>query len=139
MLSRLFKELKVQAVEVVNVLRTREFWIYAAVILLMILMAVAVIRLATGFDPITRGQLHLGFSCQSGQGQMATIIVGCFVFAIACVFTLGEVVYWVEETRIARLSGHDYYPVNYWRPLCCVLGTVFLGVVGYLVLLTWCT
>ena len=139
MFSDFFRELKEQAVDSAKMLRTREFWIYAALVLLLVLMAVAGIRLATGFDPITRGQLRMSFSCQTGQGQLATIIVGGFVFALACVFTLGEVINWLEAGRISRLPGNSHYPVNYWRPLLYVIATVALGVTGYLVLLTWCT
>lgn len=140
MFSDFFRELKEQIVDAGRVMRTREFWIYAAVILLMGLMAVAVVRLATGFDPLTRGQMRLDFSCKTGQGQLATIIVGCFVFAIASVFTLGEVINWVESTRMAKQRGREHYEVvSYWRPLLHVLGTVALGGGGYLLLLSWCT
>ncbi len=140
MFSGFFKELREQLVDAGRVMRTREFWIYFAVIVVMVLMAVAFIRLATGFDPLTRGQMRLDFSCKTGQGQLATIIVGCFVFAITCVFTLGEVINWVENTRMAKQPGREHYEMgSYWRPLLHVLGTVALGVGGYLTLLSWCT
>jgi hypothetical protein len=139
MISEFFKELKEQLVTLGQVLRTRELWIYVGVILVLLLVAFAVIRLATGFDPLTRSQLHMGFSCKTGEGQLATIIVGCFVFAIACVFTLGEVTHWVEETRMSRAPGRHPYKISYWRPILHVLGTVALGVAGYLLMLTWCT
>ncbi|MFZ4535546.1 hypothetical protein [Propionivibrio sp.] len=139
MFSGFFRELKVQIITLGQVIRTREFWIYFAVILLLVLLAVAGIRMATGFDPLTRGLLQMGFSCRTGEGQLATIISGSFVFAIACVFTLGEVTHWVEETRMARAPGRQHYKIGYWRPILHVLGTVILGVSGYLLMLTWCT
>ncbi len=120
-------------------LRTREFWIYFGVIAELVLTAVAGIRLATGFDPITRGQLRMGFSYRTGEGQLATIIIGCFVFGAACVFTPGEVINWVEETRNSRAPGRQHYKIGCWRPILHVLGTLPLGVGGYLLLLTWCT
>lgn len=139
MFSGFFKELKAQFSTFAQIIRTREFWIYFGVIVLLLLVAVAAIRLATGFDPLTRGQLHMDFSCRTGEGQLATIIVGCFVFALACLFTLGEVVNWVEETRQSHVPGRQHYHIGYWRPLLHVLGTVLLGLGGYALMLTWCT
>ena len=132
-------ELKAQFSTLVSTVKTREFWIYTGVILLLLLVAFGVIRLATGFDPLVRGQLRMNFSCKTGEGQLATIIVGCFVFALACVFTLGEVVHWVEETRMSRAPGRHQYKISYWRPVLHVLGTVALGATGYVLMLTWCT
>jgi hypothetical protein len=139
MFSGFFRELKTQFITLGQIIRTREFWIYVGVILVLLLIAVAGIRLATGFDPLTRGQLRMGFSCKTGEGQLATIIIGCFVFVIASVFTLGEVIHWVEETRMSRAPGRHQYKIGYWRPILHVLGTVILGVGGYLLLLSWCT
>lgn len=139
MFSDFLRELKAQIVTLGQLLRTREFWIYVALILVLLLMAIAGIRLATGFDPITRGQLQMAFSCRTGEGQLATIIVGSFVFAIACAFTLGEVIHWVEETRMSRAPGRQQYEIGYWRPILHVLGTVILGVGGYSLMLSWCT
>jgi len=139
MFSDFFRELKEQFIVLGQIVRTREFWIYVGVILVLLLIAAAGIRLATGFDPITRGQLNMSFSCRTGEGQLATIIVGFFVFAIACIFTLGEVVNWVEETRQARAPGRQHYKISYWRPILHVLGTILLGVSGYFLMLTWCT
>ena len=137
--SGFFKELKAQFITLCQVVRTREFWIYVAVILVLLLIAAAGVRLATGFDPLTRGQLGMAFSCRTGEGQLATIIVGSMVFALACVFTLGEVINWVEETRMSRAPGRGRYKISYWRPLLHVLGTIVLGIGGYLLMLTWCT
>lgn len=135
-----FRELRAQLIEAGRIMRTREFWIYMGVIFLFMLMAIAGFRLATAFDPITRGQMRLDFTCRTGQGQLATIIVGCFVFGLACVFTLGEVVNWLESERQAKLPGNEHYEVvSYVRPLAHVVGTVVLGVTGYLVLMSWCT
>lgn len=140
MFKAFFEELKEQIVDAGRVMRTREFWIYFAVIVLMALMAVAGIRLATAFDPITRGQMHLEFTCSSGQGQIATIIVGCFVFCIACVFTMGEVINWVESERMAKIPGREHYEVaSIWRPLLHVLGTFLLGAGLYISLSIWCS
>ena len=139
MFSGFFRELKTQFINLGQIIRTREFWIYVGIILVLLLIAVAGIRLATGFDPLTRGQLRMGFSCKTGEGQLATIIIGCFVFVIASVFTLGEVIHWVEETRMSRAPGRHQYKIGYWRPILHVLGTVILGVGGDLLLLSCCT
>lgn len=138
MWSGFFRELKTAFHDLVRMIQTREFWIYVAVILVMVLIAAAGIRLASGFDPQTRRWLQMGFSCRSGQGQLATIIVGAFVFAIACAFTLGEVIHWVEEKRMSRAPGR-HYEVGYWRPILHVIGTIILGVSGYSLMLAWCT
>lgn len=92
MFAGFFRELKAQILTFVRIVRTREFWIYVAVIMVMVVIVAAVIRLAFGFDPLTRGRLGIPFSCRTGEGQLATIIVGAFAFGIACAFTLGEVV-----------------------------------------------
>ena len=139
MFSGFFRELKSQIVTLAKLVRTREFWIYVGVILLILLIAFAGIRLATGFDTLSRVQLHLDFSCSTGEGQLATIIVGFFAFAIASMFTLGEVINWVEVTRRSRTPGRRQYKVGYLRPVLHVLGTIILGVGGYLLMLTWCT
>jgi hypothetical protein len=139
MFSAFFREVKSQLVTLNQIVRTREFWIYVGVICVFLLIAGAGIRLATGFDPLSRGQLNLSFSCNTGEGQLATIIIGSFIFAVACIFTLGEVVNWVEETRMAKAPGRKGYKVGYWRPILHVLGTVVLGVSGYSLMLTWCT
>ncbi len=139
MFSGFFRELKAQIVMLSQIVRTREFWIYVGLLFVLLLIAFAGIRLATGFDPLTRGQLGMAFSCRTGQGQLATIIVGAFVFAIASLFTLGEVINWVEETRMARAPGRQKYKIGYWRPILHVIGTLILGVGGYLLMLTWCT
>ena len=139
MFSGFFRELKTQIVTLGQILRTREFWIYFCVIVLMLVVVVAIIHLAIGFDPLSRRQLGMAFSCKTGEGQLATIIVGCFVFAMACIFTLGEVVNWVEETRMARAPGRQQYKISYWRPILHVLGTVILGAMGYFMMLAWCT
>ena len=134
-----FRELKSQIIMLGQIIRTREFWIYFGVILVMLLIAVAGIRLATGFDPLTRGQLGMAFSCRTGEGQLATIIIGSLVFALSCLFSLGEVINWVEEMRMSRSPGRRQYKIGYWRPILHVLGTLVLGIGGYLLMLTWCT
>ena len=140
MFKEFFRELREQILEAGRVMRTREFWIYVAVIMVLALMAIAWLRLATAFDPITRGQMQLDFTCRSGQGQIATIIVGCFVFGMACLFTMGEVINWVESERMAKIPGRERYEVeSIWRPLLHLLGTVLLGGALYLVLSIWCS
>ena len=134
-----FTELKSQFIELARMVRTREFWIYAAVVLLFCLLAFAGVRMAIGFDPLTRGWLGINFSCRTGGGQLATIIIGSFVFGLACLFTLGEVVNWVEETRMSRQPGRHMYPIGIWRPLLHVLGTIFVGVGGFALMQAWCT
>ena len=119
--------------------RTREFWIYAAVVLLFCLLAFAGVRMAIGFDPLTRGWLGINFSCRTGEGQLATIIIGSFVFGLACLFTLSEVVNWVEETRMSRQPGRHMYPIGIWRPLLHVLGPIFVAVGGFALMQAWCT
>lgn len=138
MWSGIFREMKTAFRDLAQMVQTRDFWIYVAVILVMVLIAAAGIRLASGFDPQTRHWLQMGFSCRSGEGQLATIIVGAFVFAIACAFTLGEVIHWVEEKRMSQAPGR-HFEVGYWRPILHVIGTVILGVSGYSLMLAWCT
>lgn len=99
MFKGFFIELKEQVVTLGRLLRTREFWIYAALIVMLLLLAFAGLRMATGFDPLARGDLNLAFYCSTGEGKLATIIVGSSAFAIASLFTLGEVINWVEETK----------------------------------------
>ena len=139
MFSAIFREIRSQLHTLNQLVRTREFWIYVFVILCMALVAAAAMMMATSFDPLTRGQLGLRFSCKTGDGQLATIIVGSMVFAMACLFTLGEVVNWVEETRMSRAPGRRPYKVSFWRPLLHVLGTVALGISGYVLMRIWCS
>ncbi len=139
MFSGFFRELKEQFDTLVQVLKTREFWIYFAVIVVLLVFVLGMVRLAVGFDPLTRQQLGMAFSCKTGQAQLGTIIVGLFVFAIACVFTLGEIVNWVEETRMSRAPGRQPYKIDYWRPLLHIVGTIALGATGYYLMLTWCS
>ena len=139
MVAGFFRELKHQVMILNQVLRTREFWIYFAVILVLVGIAMAGVWMAVGFDPLTRAQLQMRLSCRTGEGQLATIIIGSFVFGLACLFTLGEVVNWVEETRMSRQPGRHMYPIGIWRPLLHVLGTIFVGVGGFALMQAWCT
>ena len=140
MFSGFFHELKSQIVEAGRVMRTREFWIYLGVIALFGLVAAAAFRLATAFDPLTRGQMRLDFTCRTGQGQLATVIIGCFVFGLASVFALGEVINWVESARTSKLPGREHYPLeSIWRPVLVVIATLLLGAGLYISLLVWCT
>lgn len=73
-------------------------WMYVVIIAALFFLGAICVRMALGFDPLTRGLVGLGFTCKTGEGQLATIIVGGFVFGLAALFTLGEVVHWIEET-----------------------------------------
>lgn len=138
MLSGLIKEVRQQAAAVREAFTTREFWIYFAVVLVLVGMALGGIYLAAGFDPLTRAQLRMAVSCRTGERQIGTIIVGLFVFGLACVFTLGEVVNWVEEKRQSRAPGRQSFKLSYWRPILHVIGTLTLGLSGYLLMSAWC-
>jgi hypothetical protein len=137
--SGLFKELGQQADTLRDAFKTREFWIYVAIILVLAGMAVGIVYVAIGFDPLTRGQLRMAVSCRTGERQIGTIIVGLMVFGLACVFTLGEVVNWVEEKRQSRAPGRQTFKLSYWRPILHVAGTLTLGVTGYLMMSAWCS
>jgi hypothetical protein len=137
--SGLIKELGRQVEAVSDAVKTREFWIYLAIILVLAGMAMGIVYVAIGFDPLTRGQLSMAVSCRTGERQIGAIIVGLMVFGLACVFTLGEVVNWVEEKRISRAPGRQKFKISYWRPILHVVGTLVLGVTGYFVMSAWCS
>ncbi len=139
MFSGFVKELERQVEAVSDAVRTREFWIYLAIVLVLAGMAIGIVYVAIGFDPLTRGQLSMAVSCKTGERQIGTIIVGLMVFGLACVFTLGEVVNWVEETRTSRAPGRQKFKISYWRPILHVVGTLALGVTGYLLMSAWCS
>lgn len=139
MFSGLITELKSQAAEFARTVKTREFWVYFVVMLMLAGIAFAGVYLAAGFDPLTRSQLRMAMSCRTGEAQIGTIIVGLFVFGIACVFTLGEVTAWVEAQREARAPGRRPSGLGYWRPLLHVVGTMLLGIGGFLLMSAWCT
>lgn len=137
--AEFFRELKSQIITLNQIIRTREFWIYVGLLLALLAIGLAAIWVAAGFDPLTRGQLGMNLSCRTGQGQLATIIVGIFVFGLACLFTIGEVINWVEGVRESRAPGRQPYEGSYWRPLLHVLGTVVLGLGGLALMRTWCS
>ena len=139
MFNGFVQEIRRQFLSLREIVRTREFWMYVLLILALVLLGALCLRMALGFDPLTRGMLGLGFTCKTGEGQLATIIVGGFVFGLACLFTLGEVVHWIEETRASRAPGRRNYAVGFLRPVLHVLGTVLLGVTGYALMLSWCS
>jgi len=139
MASEFLRELKRQVIAVNAIVRTREFWIYVGVIAVFAALGVAGIWLAVGFDPLTRGQLQMRLSCRTGEGQLATIIIGAFVFGLSCLFTLGEVISWVEEKRMSRAPGRQPYEGGIWRPALHVLGTVVIGVGGLALMRAWCS
>ncbi len=137
--SGLIKELSQQAAELRDAAKTREFWIYVAVVCVLVATVLGGFYLAAGFDPLTRAQLRMAVSCKTGEGQIATIIVGIFVFGLAALFTLGEIVNWVEETRASRAPGRQSIKISYWRPILHVAGTLTLGLTGFLLMSAWCT
>lgn len=139
MLREMLTELQAQAAAVVRTLKTREFWLYFAVIVLLVLIAVAAGYLAAGFDPLTRGQLGMSLSCRTGEAQVGVIIVGLFVFGLASVFTLGEVTHWIEAWRESRAPGRSPSRESVWRPLFFVVGTALLGIGGFALMMAWCT
>ena len=81
----------------------------------------------------------MGFSCRTGEGQLATIIIGTLVFCLACMFSLGEVVYWVEENRMARAPGREPSDASPWRPILAIAGTMALGITGFVMMRMWCS
>ena len=139
MFSGLITELKEQAVELARTIRTREFWIYSCVTVVLAAVAFAAVYLAAGFNPLTRNQLHMAISCRTGEAQIGTIIVGLFVFGLACVFTLGEVTHWIEAQRRSRVPGRRPSRLSFWLPLLHVVGTALLGIGGFLLMSAWCT
>lgn len=138
MFAGLITELKEQAAELVRTIRTREFWIYACVTVVLAVVAFAAVYLAAGFNPLTRNQLRMAISCRTGEAQIGTIIVGLFVFGLASVFTLGEVTQWIEAQRQSRAPGRRPPRLSFWRPLLHVLGTALLGIGGFLLMSAWC-
>lgn len=139
MFSEFIYELKQQIALLASVLKSREFWIYFAILLLLVSIAGIGIYIAAGFDPLTRGQMGMGFSCKSGQGQLATILIGGFVFLMACVVTLGEIINWIDATKESKLPGRQHYEVSFWRPLLHMIGTLVLALAGLWVMSTWCS
>lgn len=73
------------------------------------------------------------------EGQLATIIIGGFVFALSFLFTLGEVINWVEEKTHVESAGAQPYDGSIWRPALHVLGTSVVGVGGLMLMRAWCT
>ena len=139
MAAGLFKELKHQILILNQIVRTREFWIYFAVILVLVVIAMGGVWMAVGFDPLTRAQLQMRLSCRTGEGQLATIIIGGLVFGLSCLFTLGEVINWVEEKRMSRAPGRQPYDGSMWRPVLHVVGSSVLGIGGFVLMRAWCT
>ena len=139
MAAELFKELKHQILILNQIVRTREFWIYFAVILVLVVIAMGGVWMAVGFDPLTRAQLQMRLSCRTGEGQLATIIIGGLVFGLSCLFTLGEVINWVEEKRMSRAPGRQPYDGSMWRPVLHVVGSSVLGIGGFVLMRAWCT
>ena len=139
MWSGFIAELRRQFYQLSLDIRTAEFWTYVGVVVALCAVAGLGIYYAMGFDPLTRGHLSMMMSCRTGDGQIATIIIGLFVFGLAAVFSLGEVVQWVEAKRRARISGRPSLQQSPVRPLLHVGGTLALGIGGFVLMSAWCS
>ena len=135
---RLIYGLRAWVLEANEALHTREFWIYLATIIVMVAMVAAIFRLAIGFDPHSE-KMGRVLACNAGEARMATIIVGGITLVLASVFTLGEIINWAEKSRTFRTKGREHYTINYWPPIIFSVFTVILGVIGYSLLLYWCS
>lgn len=103
----------------------------------MVALFVGLAYKAVGFDELTRTKFARAITCSTSEGQIGTIIVGGFAFALLCLFTLGEVAQWVEETRQAKAQGRAS-EANPWRPALHVAGTLAVGTVGFTLMNLWC-
>lgn len=137
MWTQLIRELKTQAAEVREVIKTREFWVYFALIAALLGLLIALAYVATGFDELTRQQALLAIACRAGDMQLLTIIIGGMCFVLLGFFTLGEVVLWFENARRAK-SSRLTNRASKWRPAAFVLAAIGLGVAGFMVLGSWC-
>ena len=137
MWSGLVNEVREQAAVFRRMVTSREFWVYTAVVALLLLVTLACVHIALSFDTLTRGKLALTTVCDTSEGKLGVIIVGAFVFGIASLFTLGEVTQWVEHWRESRAPGRRLV-LSISRPIAYIAGTVTLGVGGYVLMSAWC-
>lgn len=137
MWSSLLREISAQYEDVRATIRTREFWIYFVMICTLLAILIGLAYMAAGFDELTRQQALLAIACRAGDAQLLTIIVGGMVFGLFCLFTIGEVVYWVEDRRQAR-EGRRRGSASTGRLLAFVLGALGLGGGGLYLLTSWC-
>ena len=77
MVAGFFRELKHQVMILNQVLRTREFWIYFAVILVLVGIAMAGVWMAVGFDPLTRAQLQMRLAPLPAPSSCQTLCHRC--------------------------------------------------------------
>lgn len=138
MWSAFFKEVSAQYKEVCATVKTREFWVYFALLSALLGVLIAFAYIATGFDELTRQQALLAIACRAGDAQLLTIIVGGMVFVLLSLFTLGEVVLWLEDARQAR-AARRRNTASKWRPILFVIGALGLGTTGIVLLSSWCT
>lgn len=137
MTDRFTRELQNQLKDIRDALRTREFWVYFALLSALIGLLIALAYVAAGFDELTRQQALLAIACRAGDMQLLTIIVGGMCFVLLSLFALGEVVAWLEGQKRAKTNrwrSHD----SKWRPLAFVAAALGLGGAGFLVLQSWC-
>lgn len=137
MLDAFGRELSAQIRSIREAVVTREFWIYVGAIVAIAAVAIGGAYFAIGFDNLSRQKLMLVLACQTGEKQLAVIIVGSFVFCIAAFFALGEVAAWVEEWRRAKVAGWKMN-TSVWRPVLFMLGALFVGIAGVVVMSFWC-
>ena len=137
MWSELFKELNAQYEDVCATVKTREFWVYFALLSALLGLLIGLAYIATGFDELTRQQALLAIACRAGDAQLLTIIVGGMVFVLLSLFTLGEVVLWLEDARQARQARRRNY-ASKWRPILFVCGAIGVGITGFVLLSSWC-
>lgn len=137
MWSGVIREIKAQYKEVCATVKTGEFWVYFALLAALFGLTVGLAYVASGFDELTRQQALMAIACRAGDAQLLTIIVGGMAFVLLSVFTLGEVVRWFEEARHAK-SVRQANRASRWRPALFVAGAIGLGVIGFVVLFSWC-
>lgn len=137
MLGTLFREIGLQFRAIREAMATREFWIYVGALLAIAAVGIGGAYFAIGFDNLSREKLHLVLACKTGQGQLAVIIIGAFVFCIAAFFALGEVAAWVEEKRQAKAAGWKMN-TSLWRPVIALAGTLLVGIAGTAIMSFWC-
>lgn len=137
MWSGLVSEIKAQFREISAMVRTGEFWAYFGLFAALVGLMIGLAYFASGFDELTRQQALLAIACQAGDAQLLTIIVGGMCFVLLSLFTVGEVVRWFEDARLAKTARRRHHGSK-WRPLLFVVAAIGLGLAGFVVLNSWC-
>ena len=137
MWSSFVREINHQYNEVCATVKTREFWVYFALLGALLGLMIGLAYMASGFDELTRQQALLAIACKAGDAQLLSIIIGGMVFVMLSVFTLGEVVLWFEEARQAK-THRRRNRASRLRPVLFVVGAFVLGGSGLLLLKSWC-